>query len=1368
MAERKHPLAVLKKLGWSSKEKVERQHGLTNTNTNYGVNRVTHNQAPGNEASKELEYRLSEVGGQPQESSRERKLEEQSNFSNAYVPCYEDERARSSRLERQRDSITQEVVPKLGFKQSISLDRWSVDQDKDIRYDRRRHGDESIMPRIDTADSHRGNTRHSAALESIKTLPKPTKRLRYDQYTVGWICALSKEMTAAKAMLDEVHLSLPNPRGDYNAYQLGSIGNHNVVITCIRSGVYGTTSATAAAITMCSTYPNCNITPLLVGIGGGVPAPETHDIRLGDVVISTPSPERPAVVQYDYGKMGQDGDFHIKGSLNKPSPALLSALAHFRSELVSNTDKASKHMSKALEEYRSLGEDGFSYPGAQKDVLMGYQCEHSTQWSDCSGCSVQPMIRKPRHQTRPKIHYGSIASGNSVIKYGPTRDRIADKLGVLCFEMEAAGVMDYFPCLVIRGICDYCDAHKSKEWQEYAALAAAAVAKEVLSCVAFLKESIISDADLQKKVKDRQALLNSLDFEESNTRRATVRRAHSQTCKWILQQPQLQHWLMPRKGEHYGLLWIKGKPGAGKSTIMKYLLEHVEDTYQNSKSESVLVVSFFFNARGPELGRSTTGMYRSLLGQILQQRPVLQSLLEKQQNRMISDRIPPWTVETLEDLLGDVVKCLDGTYLICCIDALDECPEDQVRQMVEFFDHLAQLDLANHLQVCFSSRHYPHISTKQGSEFILDTQEGHSQDILNYLDSELILNRDDVTRELKSKMYKKSEGIFLWIVLVVRILKSAFDRGEVHKLIRILDEIPSQVNELFRDMLTRDGLNLPEFVASIRWVLYARRSLTVAELYYAILLADPSCKLEFHRKNAALGVKDMWRYILSCSKGMLETTASSRPTVQFIHETVREFLLQPSTLAQLQPSFEGISEGESQNLLAQCCHRYIQQVGAECFNLGSRPDVTVPNRHPFFGYVLHCLLDHSNQAERCGVSQSQFLEGFDHMVWFRCCVISAMDGDQFILRNVFPVSLDEPLVEPYDFVSAELLGLVLVRMDLDQLFRCWLQEARNLANWSHVAPCLMLECVFNGNRKAFIKVVRAGHATRSVLGCEISHINVVFDFLYQISLQSPHTKLHVANLMANVLHVNIGKTDPDRLNEALHLAAESLAVDAIRLFLDYGADPSATDASGDSVIHRIIAVGQPRRKRRNAISSFGADKNFDHGSNVDDLEIKEPPSTICIRHLLNAGGDVNAQNKKGDSLLHYAIGYRCQGALKLLLHRHATIDTIDQHGKTPLHLAIGEGHLVAIETLVNRGASVDIRDHYGLSALHMALMVEDDEYGNNLIARYSTMEQDALTTFPIEISVHFRIPKGLVARILCQSSAQKHHGKIAAGKHNSF
>jgi nucleoside phosphorylase len=97
------------------------------------------------------------------------------------------------------------------------------------------------------------------------------------------------------------------------------------------------------------------------------------------------------------------------------------------------------------------------------------------------------LIYRPKrteYEDNPAIYYGLIASSNQLMKDAIVRDRLVEKKDVLCFEMEAAGLVNHFPCLVVRGICDYSDTHKNKEWQGYAAMAAAAYTKDLLYRIA--------------------------------------------------------------------------------------------------------------------------------------------------------------------------------------------------------------------------------------------------------------------------------------------------------------------------------------------------------------------------------------------------------------------------------------------------------------------------------------------------------------------------------------------------------------------------------------------------------------------------------------------------------------------------------------------------------------------------------------------------------------------------------------------------------------------------------------------------------------------------------------------------------------------
>jgi nucleoside phosphorylase len=305
-----------------------------------------------------------------------------------------------------------------------------------------------------------------------------SRAVRAENYTVGWICALPIEMAAATAMLDDRHEPLPRPSHDHNIYTFGRVGSHNVVLACLPAGVPGTTSAAVVATRMLSTFTAIKFS-LMVGVGGGVPNP-VSDIRLGDVVISKPSGTSGGVIQYDFGKTVQEGRFVQTGLLNKPPSVLLHAVASLETKRILEGVGLRVHLAEMPLKFPHL-RTAASYPGAEHDRLFEAWYDHQSDDRTCASCDTGRLVTRPaRNGIEPTIHYGLIASGNQVMRHGVTRERLRGELDVLCFEMEAAGLMDDSPCLVIRGICDYADSHKNKEWQPYAAAAAAACAKELL------------------------------------------------------------------------------------------------------------------------------------------------------------------------------------------------------------------------------------------------------------------------------------------------------------------------------------------------------------------------------------------------------------------------------------------------------------------------------------------------------------------------------------------------------------------------------------------------------------------------------------------------------------------------------------------------------------------------------------------------------------------------------------------------------------------------------------------------------------------------------------------------------------------------
>jgi nucleoside phosphorylase len=299
------------------------------------------------------------------------------------------------------------------------------------------------------------------------------RKLICTHYTVGILCALDKELLAVRALFDEIHPDIPTVSQDTNHYALGRIGRHNTVTTCLPAGEYGTGAASEVVQNLLRSFHRVEFC-LLVGIGGAVPSPDDHDIRLGDVVVSHPNGRYPAVLQYDMGKFLGEGDFQITGTLQPPPRLLMKAISKLKSNPDPRENSLRRHLEKIGHERKA-----YRFPGAEMDNLYASDSWH-VEGPDCRNCTGQ-VNRTKRVSDQPQVHYGPIASANQVMRSSKQRDMLAAKHKFLCFEMEAAGVMSSVPSLVIRGICDYADSHKNKVWQEYASAAAASYAKLLLS-----------------------------------------------------------------------------------------------------------------------------------------------------------------------------------------------------------------------------------------------------------------------------------------------------------------------------------------------------------------------------------------------------------------------------------------------------------------------------------------------------------------------------------------------------------------------------------------------------------------------------------------------------------------------------------------------------------------------------------------------------------------------------------------------------------------------------------------------------------------------------------------------------------------------
>ena len=291
---------------------------------------------------------------------------------------------------------------------------------------------------------------------------------------IGWICVLNDEYRAALAILDEKYDStgLVRGAGDRNYYVLGRIGLHNVIINLPPAGWHGQVHASKIALDMRSTFPRMRFM-LLVGIAGGVPFPQ--DVRLGDVVLGT------QIFPYASGK-NTDFGFQHTGMIRAPPRELLEAITFLTQRFWPPEELL---LSESIENIRARsGRGATAFVRPAQDRLYKDNFIHEKSGCDCLRPQSQERSRLcprgDREGDLVRLFQGCIGSENIVMKNAQDRDDIAKKMNILCYEMEAASVMDSAPCLTIRGISDYADGHKNDDWHLYAALAAATCARELL------------------------------------------------------------------------------------------------------------------------------------------------------------------------------------------------------------------------------------------------------------------------------------------------------------------------------------------------------------------------------------------------------------------------------------------------------------------------------------------------------------------------------------------------------------------------------------------------------------------------------------------------------------------------------------------------------------------------------------------------------------------------------------------------------------------------------------------------------------------------------------------------------------------------
>ena len=758
--------------------------------------------------------------------------------------------------------------------------------------------------------------------------------LAYRDYTIAWICALPLELAASRAMLDEQHPSQPGIAGDDNTYVLGRIHRHNVVMACL-PGQYGTNNAAIVATNVKRSFPSIRAT-LMVGIAGG--SPSQADLYLGDVVVGT------RVIQYDMGKALGGGHFQETAIPKTPVPLLNSAVSTLRSKHVAHqfSDRIASLLRSRL--------PNLSRPDHPDRLFQASYEHHPLDAPTCDDCDLKELQpRAGRLSDVPKIHYGVIASANRVMRNGKERDEIARRHSAMCFEMEAAGMMDNVQCLPIRGICDYSDSHKDKVWQDYAAATAAAYARELLEVIPTIRTTHWDFISLQKDAyrDDVEAAcrrdLRIVDPQHDMERiEKSKDKLLDDAYKWILGTPEyaaFTNWdnsgseCPPRR-----LLWIKGHAGTGKTMLMIGLIRQL--SHQPVALSPAL--SFFFCQGTDAALNNATAVLRSLIWLLLLQQPCLISHLLQKYKESGVDLFRDYNAfialsEAFRNMLKD--PQLPPVYL--AVDALDECTQGR-SDLIHLIS--TSLILSQKVKWLLSSR--PEVDLlavlKDPSNSLVELDTQRLEEPVNaYINHKLMQLKygegydDRVLAEVSYEVRKRAENTFLWVALVFKELSSV----EGWDAVETVQSIPPGLTDLYGHMMARidegNERNRQRCKNVLAATFLVHRPLSLSELVVvAGLPAKINPRTIVDRCGSFLTIKD--------------------ETVYLIHQSAKDYLGDNYT-TRLQPA--GVVQGHV-DISIRAIDAMSSMLSRNMYNLdfGFKPEnMTPPDPDPLAPLQYSCV-----------------------------------------------------------------------------------------------------------------------------------------------------------------------------------------------------------------------------------------------------------------------------------------------------------------------------------------------------------------------------------------------------------------------------
>ncbi|KAF4448059.1 hypothetical protein F53441_8490 [Fusarium austroafricanum] len=455
--------------------------------------------------------------------------------------------------------------------------------------------------------------------------------------------------------------------------------------------------------------------------------------------------------------------------------------------------------------------------------------------------------------------------------------------------------------------------------------------------------------------------LQSLWFSTMNKRYASLDGPAQQTCRWLFQHETYKDWLNNRNHEnHQGLLWLKGKPGSGKSTLIK------EAFRQESKaSSSYITAAFFFNGKGDEPEHSVVGLFRSLLYQLISQQPSFLQQFRKalgERNKSRETMMPApisWEEAEIKTLFESVIMQQPNSRILIFIDALDECESRSIRDLAYFWRKITKSAYASgiNLNIFLSSRHFPLVTVSDCPEIVME--QHNSRDITTYLRQRIetaITGQESQCQRLTDMILERSAGVFLWVVLVLDDLLQSLDEGKnIEYLTKRLGNLPQALETLFSQMFTCLSPEKRKITVRLfQWATLSTKPLRLYEWHHIMgFIRNPTPaslaewraseyftanedQLEKQIRSISLGLVEVTRarvdaphhtgsevFAVDVGAGSLNLDVGESRFVQVIHESVRDFFLRGEGFSVLDPSLTLHPVGKGHLSIMATCLDYL-------------------------------------------------------------------------------------------------------------------------------------------------------------------------------------------------------------------------------------------------------------------------------------------------------------------------------------------------------------------------------------------------------------------------------------------------------------